>query len=139
MNFPSPYKASVGGRRAAFEEESARLFGASGPLLDAPLGDDALDAVLAAKADCAVCVSDEHALSLLAAALKRGLRVPEDLALTGFDCLPTLGPVPVATSVRTPLQELASEGVAKLRRLIDGLPTERETVLPVSLRVGETT
>lgn len=141
VNLPSPYKASVDGRREAFARESRRLFGEAGPMLDTYVGDLALDSILALSPtpDCAVCVSDEHAYGLLAAAMRRGLRVPDDLAITGFDCLPTFGPTPVATSVETPLLELARAGVAKLRRLIDGLPAERETVLPVSLRVGETT
>lgn len=139
VNFPSPYEGSVDQRRGAFERESARLFGTASPRLDVSLGDEALDAVLSVQADCAVCVSDEHAYALLAAATARGLRVPEDLALTGFDCLPTLGPVPLMTSVCTPLQTLADVGVEKLRRLIEGLPTERETMLPVRLRIGETT
>lgn len=139
VNFPSPYKASVDGRRNAFGDECERLFGKAGPLLDAYLGDQALAAVLAAGADCAVCVSDEHAYALLGSAVARGVRVPEDLAITGFDCLPVMGPVPTMTSVCTSLETLAREGVAKLQRLIEGLPTERETVLPVTLRVGATT
>ena len=140
VNFPSPYVASVAGRREAFIRESTRLFGTPGPLFDEHLGYEAMDAILAAdpRPDCAVCASDEHAYSLLKVAGDRGIRIPEDLAVTGFDCLPTLGPVPVATSVRTPLEELARTAVTKLQRLIEGLPTERETVLPVTLRIGET-
>lgn len=141
VNFPSSYKGSIDQRRSAFESESERLFGAVGPTVDDFYGDPALESVmqLSPVPDCAVCVSDEHALGLLAAATKRGLRVPEDLAITGFDCLPTLGLARTMTSVCTPLEELARLGVAKLQALIDGAPAERETVLPVRLRVGDTT
>jgi LacI family transcriptional regulator len=141
VNFPSSYAGSSGERRDAFFHQSARLFGVSGPFVDTYVGEEALDAILALRPrpDCAVCVSDEHAYALLASTLRRGMRVPADLAITGFDCLPTLGPVPITTSVRTPIQQLAEAGVDKLRRLIDGHETENGTVLPVSLRLGETT
>jgi DNA-binding LacI/PurR family transcriptional regulator len=141
VNFPSSYEGSSGQRRYAFQDHSERLFGTPGPFIDTLVGEEALNALLALSPvpDCAVCVSDEHAYALLASAVRRGMRVPEDLAITGFDCLPTLGPVPIATSVRTPIQEMANAGVEKLCRLIDGLPTEQSTVLPVSLRIGETT
>jgi len=141
VNFPSSYEGSHGQRREAFWRESGRLFGTPGPYVDTFIGEEALDALLSQNPvpDCAVCVSDEHAYALLASAVRRGMRVPEDLAITGFDCLPTLGPVPLTTSVRTPLQDLANAGVDKLRRLIAGIRTEHATVLPVSLRVGDTT
>ena len=141
VNFPSSYEGSFGQRREAFWRESERLFGKRGPVVDTFVGDEALDALLthSPQPDCAVCVSDEHAYALLAAGVRRGLRVPQDLAITGFDCLPTLGPVPVTTSVQTPLQGLATAGVEKLQSLIAGRRTEHGTVLPVGLRVGETT
>lgn len=141
VNFPSFYEGSSGQRRNAFERESELLFGRPGPFVDTLVGEEALDALLglSPRPDSAVCVSDEHAYALLAAAVRRGLRVPQDLAITGFDCLPILGPVPMTTSVRTPLQALASAGVAKLKLLIEGVRVEQGTVLPVTLRVGDTT
>lgn len=141
VNFPSSYEGSFGQRLGAFVQHSDRLFGSPAPFVDTFIGEEALDAILALSPvpDSAVCVSDEHAYALLASAVRRGLRVPEDLAITGFDCLPTLGPVPLATSVRTPLQELANSGVEKLHRLIAGLPIDHGTLLPVTLRVGQTT
>ncbi|MGV3616051.1 MAG: LacI family DNA-binding transcriptional regulator [Fimbriimonas sp.] len=141
VNFPSPYESSIEGRREAFERQCLRLFGFVGPSIDDYYGETAFEALMGLdpRPDCAVCVSDEHALGLLAAALRRGLKVPRDLAITGFDCLPTLGLPCTVTSVCTPLEELTRVGLAKLLALIDGLPTERETVLPVSLRIGDTT
>lgn len=141
VSFPSSYRGSSGQRREAFLYESARLFGSSGTAVEELVGEETLNALLALSPvpDCALCVSDEHAYALLASALRRGIRVPEDLGITGFDCLPTLGPVPTATSIRTPLRDLAAVGLQKLRALIDGEPTEPGTILPVSLRVGQTT
>jgi LacI family transcriptional regulator len=141
VNFPSSYEGSFGQRCKTFSLESERLFGEAGAFVDTFIGDEALDAILGISPtpDCAVCVSDEHAYALLASAVRRGLRVPEDLAITGFDCLPTLGPVPLVTSVRTPIQDLANEGIEKLCRLIGGSRVDQGTVLSVSLRLGETT
>jgi len=141
VNFPSSYEGSYGQRRDTFWSESNRLFGTPGSFVETLVGEEALDALLALQPvpDCAVCVSDEHAYALLAAAVRRGLRVPDDLAITGFDCLPTLGPVLTATSVQTPIQELANVGIDKLRRLIAGVRIEHGTLLPVSLRIGDTT
>jgi len=141
VNFPSPYEGSIDQRRSAFERESLRLFGSVGSSVDEFYGELALAAVLRLLPvpDCVLCVSDEHALGLLAPAADRGIRVPDDLAIVGFDCLPTLGLSRTMTSVCTDLDTLARAGVAKLQRLIAGLPTERETVLPVRLRVGDTT
>jgi len=141
VSFPSGYAGSIGERRDAFRSESERLFGAPGPWVESLVGEEALDAILAVDPvpDSAVCVSDEHAYALLAAAVRRGLRVPSDLAITGFDCLPVLGPVPLTTSVQTPVQALADTGVEKLVGLIDGESVETGTILPVNLRIGETT
>lgn len=141
VNLPSPYVGSVDQRLRAFEAESSRLFGHPGPVVNEYIGDLALTAVLSLdpKPDSAVCVSDEHAYGLLRAASTGGIAIPETLAVTGFDCLPTLGSGPTATSVATPLDTLAQEGVAKLRRLIEGLPVEQGTTLPVGLRIGATT
>jgi len=141
ISFPSHYAGSIGERRDAFRRESERLFGTRGACLESLVGEEALDAILGLTSvpDSAVCVSDEHAYALLGAAIRRGMQVPSVLAITGFDCLPILGPCPVTTSVRTPLQDLAHTGVQKLRQLIDGGETEQGTILPVTLRVGETT
>jgi len=91
------------------------------------------------RPDAAVCSSDETAHEIRLAARQRGLRVPQDLALTGFDCIQTVGADQVMTSVATPLEELARLAVQKIQAMGTGLPFERETILPVSLRVGETT
>ena len=141
VNLPSPYVRSVDQRREAFLRESTRLFGAPGPVVDEYIGDLALQALLSLRPtpDCAVCVSDEHAYGLLAAAVAQGIQVPKALAITGFDCLPTLGPTPTVTSVATPLQELARSGVAKLLQAIEGKEIEKGTLLPVGLQIGETT
>lgn len=59
--------------------------------------------------DAVVCANDETALGLILTALGRGLRVPQDLAVTGFDDMPMAALVrPGLTTVRQPVRELAT-------------------------------
>ena len=56
-----------------------------------------------------VCANDETALGLMIVALGRGFRVPDDLAITGFDDMPMASLVqPGLTTVRQPVRELAT-------------------------------
>jgi LacI family transcriptional regulator len=62
-----------------------------------------------APPDAVVCANDETALGLMLGALGRGMRVPEDLAVTGFDDMPMAALVqPGLTTVRQPVRELAT-------------------------------
>jgi len=57
-------------------------------------------------------VTDVMAIGALAAAREQGVRVPEDLALAGFDDIPTLMDVdPGLTTVRVPMESLGSAAV----------------------------
>ncbi|MFJ2621103.1 LacI family DNA-binding transcriptional regulator [Glutamicibacter sp. NPDC087344] len=56
---------------------------------------------------CVFCVSDVMALGALHAIRERGLRVPEDIAIVGFDDIPTLVDVtPSVSTARLPLEEI---------------------------------
>jgi LacI family transcriptional regulator len=57
--------------------------------------------------DAVVCVNDLVAIGALAAAVEQGLRVPEQLAVTGFDDIEAASLVaPSLTTVRNPAREL---------------------------------
>ncbi|MER7442613.1 LacI family DNA-binding transcriptional regulator [Micromonospora avicenniae] len=81
-----------------------------------------------------VCANDELALGVLVGALGRGLRVPEDLVITGFDDAPMAALVsPPLTTVRQPVRELAAEAARLILNAVDApgvapdgivLPTE---------------
>jgi LacI family transcriptional regulator len=59
--------------------------------------------------EAVVCANDETALGLMFAAMGRGLKVPDDLAITGFDDMPMASLVnPGLTTVRQPVRELAT-------------------------------
>lgn len=61
------------------------------------------------RPDAVVCANDETALGLILGALGRGLRVPGDIAVTGFDDMPMAALVrPGLTTVRQPVRELAT-------------------------------
>jgi DNA-binding LacI/PurR family transcriptional regulator len=85
------------------------------------------------------CQSDLLASGVVLAARELGLRVPEDVSVSGFDGLdlPWLAPDVLTTVV----QPLAEKGAAVGQAVADFLsgagPSVRE--LPVTLRIGTTT
>ena len=65
--------------------------------------------------------NDNVAIGALHAAHKRGLSVPDDLSVVGFDDTePALIVTPQLTSIRQPLAEMGRMGVSLLVRLIEG-------------------
>ncbi|MBG6184248.1 LacI family transcriptional regulator [Arthrobacter sp. CAN_A214] len=65
--------------------------------------------------------SDQMALGVYEAARQRGLRVPDDLSVVGFDDLPEAGwAAPPLTTVRQPLAEMGVLAARTLTRLING-------------------
>ena len=83
---------------------------AAGELLDLPVRPTAL-----------VCFNDKTAVGALAAAAGRGLRVPADLSVTGFDDIDLAQATsPALTTVRQPLAEMGRMAVSLLVRLLDG-------------------
>jgi|SRR5579859_2541909 len=88
-----------------------------------------------------VCFNDKVAVGVLEAAAARGLRVPEDLSVTGFDDIDlSRAARPRLTTVRQPLQEMGRAAVTMLMRQLDGNPDEALSIeLETSLVVREST
>jgi LacI family transcriptional regulator len=64
--------------------------------------------------------NDNHAIGAIKAARIRGLRVPEDLSIVGFDDVEHATIVtPMLTTVRQPLAEMGRTAVSLLMRLLD--------------------
>jgi LacI family transcriptional regulator len=84
-----------------------------------------------------VCANDQMAIGALQALLRAGIRVPEDIAVTGFDDLPVVRHLhPGLTTVRQPIQQLGSAAVDLLVALVErGVEATREVVFPVELVV----
>jgi len=85
--------------------------------------------------------SDQQAFGLYEAARQRGLRIPQDLSVVGFDDLPVAGWVsPPLTTVRQPLAEMGGVAAQMLGELIEGLPLRSSRVeLSTELIVREST
>src|SRR5581483_4120797 len=65
--------------------------------------------------------NDKAAVGALTAAAQRGLRVPEDLSVAGFDDIDLAQATsPMLTTVRQPLAEMGRMAVSLLIRLLDG-------------------
>jgi LacI family transcriptional regulator len=105
-------------------------------------GQSAMDDVLQIpKPPTAVFVaSDTVALGALKAIRQRGLRVPHDLALVGFDDIPTAEFVdPPLTTIRLPAYDLGAKAADLLIRLMeaDKPVRNRKILLPTELIVRE--
>lgn len=85
--------------------------------------------------------SDQQAFGVYEAARRRGLRIPEDLSVVGFDDLPiTRWASPPLTTVRQPLAEMGSAAAQMLGELIEELPLRSNRVeLSTELIVREST
>jgi LacI family transcriptional regulator len=85
--------------------------------------------------------NDNTAIGALAAARSRGIRVPEELSILGFDdTFQATIVTPRLTTVRQPLAELGRMGVSLLSRLIEGQRLDAMRVeLATELVVREST
>lgn len=75
----------------------------------------------ASRPTAIACFNDKVAVGVLQVAGERGLRVPADLAITGFDDIDlSRATDPPLTTVRQPLQEMGRIAVTHLMRVLDG-------------------
>lgn len=89
----------------------------------------------------AFCINDHLAQSLLVTLGRRGIQVPDQFSIAGFDGLDYLPTNLQLTTVRRATDDLGREAVRLLIRRIDGPPdpAPRHIVLPTELIVRETT
>jgi LacI family transcriptional regulator len=82
-----------------------------------------------------VCANDQTAIGVMFTLAQHGIRVPEDVAVTGFDDIPVARHLrPRLTTVRQPIQQLGATAFEMIYGLISGdRPAEREIVLPTAL------
>ncbi len=83
--------------------------------------------------------SDDMALEVIAMALERGLKVPQDLSVIGFDDNPSaiFGPVAL-TTIKQPLFQMAEQSVKYLNAIVSGKKKSPvQTVLNPQLIVRE--
>jgi LacI family transcriptional regulator len=122
---PDPASTRSGEATTAFGHQAAA------ELLDLPDRPTAL-----------ICFNDKTAVGALAAARQRGLRVPHDLSIAGFDDIDlAAATTPALTTVRQPLQEMGRMAVSLLIRLLehhrlDALHVELATELVIRDSTG---
>jgi DNA-binding LacI/PurR family transcriptional regulator len=82
-------------------------------------------------------IADNLALGAMTAIKGAGLRIPQDLALVGFNDIPIAGLVdPPLTSVAAPAREMGMQAMRMLKDLIAGRPpAQAQIALPLSLIV----
>ncbi|QAY64913.1 LacI family transcriptional regulator [Xylanimonas allomyrinae] len=112
-----------GGYRAAWATDAAR------ELLSL---DDPPTAIFAAN--------DLSAFGVMEVARERGLRVPQDLSVVGFDDIPEAASAsPRLTTIAQPLQEMGMRAVTMLIALLEGRRIETHVQLPSQLVIRKST
>ncbi len=105
----------------------------------AQAGEASLEPLLAAGATAVFCYNDTTALGLLAACHKRGIFVPDNLSVIGFDDIDMAAyTTPPLTTVRQPRFELGQRAMDMMLALVDGQERENQ-IVPVELVVRQTT
>jgi LacI family transcriptional regulator len=85
-----------------------------------------------------LCANDQTALGVIHALAQRGIQVPRDVAITGFDDVPVARHMhPPLTTVRQPMLELGAAAFDVLYTRINAGGGAPDTVLPVELVVRE--
>jgi DNA-binding LacI/PurR family transcriptional regulator len=102
-------------------------------------GEASLEPLLAAGATAVFCYNDASAIGLLAACHKRGISVPGDLSIIGFDDIDMADyTMPGLTTIRQPRFELGKRAMHMMRALLSGEEPENQ-FLPCELVVRQTT
>lgn len=129
-------------RRAALEQA---VLAAEGCVLEQVIaGDFSEESGIAAAAgmlrnqtlpDAVACVNDQMAIGVLREFARAGVRVPDDVAVTGYDDIYAARIVdPRLTTVSQPLGELGTRAARRLLELVEDHRTEPRTeVLPTRL------
>jgi LacI family transcriptional regulator len=88
--------------------------------------------------DAVFAGDDEAALGVLTALKQAGKRVPEDVAVVGFDdtCLSRYLTPPL-TTVQAPIEQVGREAIKQLEKLIRGEPINPLTLLPTKLVIRQ--
>ncbi|MGI4790702.1 MAG: LacI family DNA-binding transcriptional regulator [Janthinobacterium lividum] len=145
---PDQHLTSVERRQAAFIAEVERYNVPASDWSVLEIGEDnaeaAVDLLRNIPQPCAVsCWNDRTAYHLLRVCRARGIRVPEELAVAGFDGFQT-EKIPVWDLVTAvcPWEDVAARALELLMTLVDASPetlsATEEVCLPIRMRLGNT-
>jgi len=101
-------------------------------------GETAFRSTLAKAPDTTVvmCANDVLAIGALRAAREMGLRVPEDISITGFDDIELAKLAePALTTVHVPHREMGRRAAGKLIQMVEQRTTSDSVELPTDIRL----
>ena len=98
-------------------------------------GRAAAEELLGEAPDAIYAATDTMAIGVLETLAERGLRVPEDVAVVGFDGLPRSPQT--APALTTVIQPVAEVGLAAVATLVGEVEAPHLTVLPTRLEIRE--
>jgi LacI family transcriptional regulator len=103
-------------------------------------GHRSADDVLASGATGIMAFNDLTAMGLLSALNERGIRVPEELSVTGFDDIPFARyTTPPLTTATVPIQDVGEQAWAQMKELLDRAPgAAAEAAEPASITFAPT-
>jgi len=94
---------------------------------------------LPGKPTAVCCWNDFYAYEFIKACLQEGVRIPDELAVVGFDgLLERRLPARHLATISVPWERIASEAVRLLVKQIEGVPAPPITAFPLSLIPGDT-
>jgi len=87
------------------------------------------------------CANDQMAIGAMKGIKEQGLRIPEDISITGFDDLDVSSYCdPSLTTIRQPAVEMGEKAAELLFRIIDGRqPSFSEYILPYEIIIRDST
>jgi LacI family transcriptional regulator/LacI family repressor for deo operon, udp, cdd, tsx, nupC, and nupG len=102
-------------------------------------GEASVDVLLAAGATAVFCYNDATAMGVLAACYQRGIAMPSQLSVIGFDDIDMAAyTIPPLTTIRQPRFELGQQAMRIMFDLLDEHQAANE-ILPCELVVRQTT
>jgi LacI family transcriptional regulator len=103
-------------------------------------GMDAVDALMKTGATAAIAFNDLVGLGVVHGLIERGLRVPDDMSVTGFDDIPFARfMTPTLTTASVPHQLLGALAWSRLHALIEGRTPEHNVMFQPRLEIRRST
>ncbi len=130
---PAPTRSSLL-RRAAFEEVMQQHGLYDPRLIGAPEDFDQRGLRPGLDYQAVIVNTDQGAVNFIEALQRRGVRVPEDVAVTGFnDGQEARGMMPPLTTLRLPFRLMGRQAAELLLQKINGAPAAELTCIPLRL------
>lgn len=87
--------------------------------------------------DAIMCYNDRMALDLMYALQEQGIRIPEDVAISGCDNLPISQNItPTLTTITFPTYEVGQQAVHQLIRMMDERSEQKPFIVKAQTRIG---